>query len=194
MNLCAESTVNWFERWTRLAESRALSKQTLATSAATWGPPFDLPHDEVLESALIGSLQVEPDTIRALKFLRPEHFYSESHRRIFEAMQAVVVRDGAFDVTLLIHELMRNDWLVAIGGVSKVSRTVDGVEALGRQALYAAKVVELWRKRELISRLHSALIRACGDGTVDADELAAECIDACVQIVPAVAPASREEP
>lgn len=45
-------------------------------------PPSDLD----AEAAVLSAVMVDPNAIeKVIEFLKPEHFYSEAHRRIFEA-------------------------------------------------------------------------------------------------------------
>ena len=44
------------------------------------------PHDLDAEAAVLSAVMIDSMSLdKVLEFLKPEHFYSEAHRRIFEA-------------------------------------------------------------------------------------------------------------
>ena len=52
------------------------------------------PHDLDAEAAVLSAVMVDPLALdKVIEFLKPEHFYSEAHRRIFEAC-VELQRDG----------------------------------------------------------------------------------------------------
>jgi integrase len=63
-------------------------------------------------------------------FPRPEHFYSEAHRRIFEACLELRHASQPVDLVQVVTWLRSRDRLVQVGGVAYLTETLDASPAL----------------------------------------------------------------
>ena len=58
------------------------------------------------EMAVLGSMLLDSEAVAdALEILQPEHFYKESHQKIFDAIKTLVDRGQAVDIVTLSEEL-----------------------------------------------------------------------------------------
>lgn len=74
------------------------------------------------EEALLGSLLIDPDAIfDVAAFLRPEAFYREQNRWIYESILALSERRQAVDLITVTDELRRRDQLEEIGARQRSS-------------------------------------------------------------------------
>ena len=69
------------------------------------------------EMAVLGSMLLDAEAVTdALEILKPEHFYKESHQKIFAAMKNLADRGQAIDIITLSEELKKNNLLAQLGG------------------------------------------------------------------------------
>ncbi|GAF71132.1 unnamed protein product, partial [marine sediment metagenome] len=75
------------------------------------------PHDIEAEEAVIGSLLIDPDAIlKIAASLKPEDFFSETNRVIYQACLSIYQRPNeVINHITVAHELMREDKLEQIG-------------------------------------------------------------------------------
>ena len=86
------------------------------------------PHDTEAEEAVIGSLLIDPDAIlKVAVYLKPEDFFSETNRVIYQACLALYQRNEVINQITLAHELMRQDKLEQIGGAAFLSHLISNV-------------------------------------------------------------------
>lgn len=97
------------------------------------------------ERALLGALLLKPDAIHDVgDLIRPDSFYAEKHRLIFEAMLELSARAEPIDLLTLGERLNANGHLERIGTKSYLAELVTATPAPGNFAHYA----------DLVSRKH----------------------------------------
>src|SRR3989338_837248 len=80
------------------------------------------PHSLEAEMALLGSVMLRPDAIyEIMDLVRPESFYFEKHRVIFEAMLELFSKHQPIDFLSLSSRLEERNELERIGGKSFLS-------------------------------------------------------------------------
>ncbi len=109
------------------------------------------------EEALLGSLLIDPDAIfDVAAFLRPEAFYREQNRWIYESILALSERRQAVDLITVTDELRRRDQLEEIGGEA----TVIGLLSVVPTSIHAhnyAQIVESAALRRRMIQAASAI-------------------------------------
>src|SRR5215471_21413452 len=101
-----------------------------------------LPQNVEAEAGVLGSLLIDPDaTVQIADFLKPEDFYRETHRVIFEAVVDLYESGEPADLITLTDELQRRGKLEEIGGVSYVSSLANQVPTSANVEYYA-RIVE----------------------------------------------------
>lgn len=113
------------------------------------GPPP--PHDLDAEGATISAVLLDALAFpKVADFLRPEYFYSEAHRRIFEA--CIALRDLArpIDIVNVATWLRDHERLAQVGGMAYLTEVLNSAPAVTNVRSYAETVEGKWRGREAL--------------------------------------------
>ncbi len=110
------------------------------------------PHDLDAEAAVLSAIMLDTSAIdKVLEFLKPEHFYSEAHRRIFEAAIELRVVGQPVDVVQIGTWLKNRDRIAQIGGMSYLTELLNAAPAVANVAAYGRTIHEKFRVRQLIA-------------------------------------------
>lgn len=110
------------------------------------------PHDIEAEEAVIGSLLIDPDAIlKVAVSLKPEDFFSETNRVIYQACLTLYQRNEVINQITVAHELMRQDKLEQIGGAAFLSHLISSVPTSLHVEYYAQIVSDTAVMRRLIA-------------------------------------------
>jgi replicative DNA helicase len=126
---------------------------------------------------------------KALGILVPEKFYSESHRRIFEAIAALHVTGQPVDVVQVATWLRDRERLPQIGGMAYLTEVLNTAPAVANVEAYAETVSKKYQLRQMIvacQRITAQGYAGVGDAT--------DFIDGAEQAVFEVARASSTRP
>ncbi len=122
------------------------------------------PNDLDAEAAILSAVLIDPGAIdKVLEFLRAEHFYSEAHRRIFEAALELRERGQPVDYIQISSFLRDRDRLQQVGGMPFLTDLLNVAPALANVEAYARTVYEKSRVRQVIV----AAQRIAAEGYVD---------------------------
>lgn len=103
------------------------------------------------EQALLGSIMVRPESIHeVIDIIRPDSFYSEKHKAIFQAMLELLERSEPIDLLTLTQRLKDKGRLDAIGGRAYLADLVNQVPSAGNITHYANIVSTKHIMRSLI--------------------------------------------
>src|SRR4051812_38717206 len=84
------------------------------------------PQNMEAEQAVLGSMLIERAALeKAAEILKPEDFYRDVHRHIFEAMLALAARDEPADLITLQDELTSRGQFEAAGGFLYLQNLMD---------------------------------------------------------------------
>lgn len=141
-------------------------------------PPVDLD----AEAAVLSAVMLDPVAMgRVSDFLTPEMFYSESHRRIFEAAVYLREHGTAIDVQTVGSRLNETDRLRQVGGFGYLTEILDASPVVQNVRTHAVTVHERWRARQVIRLCQKA--EAEGYGTLpDVQRYASEVAEAAIDI------------
>jgi len=115
------------------------------------------PHDLDAEGAVLSAVMVDPSAFAKVKdFLLPEHFYSEAHRRIFEACVEMTSKDKPIDIIQVATWLRDHDRLKQVGGMAYMTEVLNSAPAVANVRAYAKTVYEKWRVRKFIHACQEA--------------------------------------
>jgi replicative DNA helicase len=112
------------------------------------------PHDLDAEAAVLSGAMLSPIALSAvIDVLRPEHFFSESHRRMYEALVALHTARTPIDIVTVMTELRSRGRLEQVGGRTYIQQVLDSAPALSPSHVrsYAETVIDHWRVREAIA-------------------------------------------
>jgi replicative DNA helicase len=109
------------------------------------------PHDLDAEAAVLSAVMVDPLALdKVNEFLRPEHFYSEAHRRIFEACAELSATGKPVDVVQVASWLRDHERLAQVGGMAYLTEVLNAAPAVANVAAYGRTIHEKYRVRQLI--------------------------------------------
>ncbi len=113
------------------------------------------------ERALLGALLLKPDVIHDVAdSIKPDSFYAERHRIIYEAMRELAERGEPIDMLTLSERLMANATLERAGGRAYIAELANSAPAPGNYSHYA----------DLVSRKH--IMRSLIDASYEITEAA----------------------
>lgn len=110
-------------------------------------PPFD----NEAEGAVLSAVMLDCLAIPKLDFLKPEHFYSEAHRRIYEAALELHAEGKAHDIVQVCTRLRDRKRIEQVGGVPYVTEILNAAPGVTNVRAYATTVYEKARIREAIA-------------------------------------------
>ena len=126
------------------------------------------PQNLEAEVAVLGAiLQDSEALLKAIDALRPDHFYKDAHRRIFDAALALFARNEPVDLITLTDELRRRGDLEAVGGGAALAALLEAVPTAANVA-YHARIV---RDKALLRHLIATATDLVGMGYEDAESV-----------------------
>src|SRR3954466_12984181 len=134
--------------------------------AATHEPPLPSPPDQVAgltapphnleaEMSVLGAILISDRTLYALVIeegLKPEDFYRERHRLIYDAMLRLYREGEPIDVLTVTEQLKQRGQLDDVGGESSVDALAGAVPSVANARRYA----QIVRENALMRRLLTA--------------------------------------
>jgi replicative DNA helicase len=110
------------------------------------------PHNLDAERAVLGAILLEGrETLpRVIEILRSPDFYTDAHRRIFEAMLRLFDRSQPVDLITLAEELRRTNDLELVGGHAALALLVEQASIAAHLMSYAVIVRDMATLRETI--------------------------------------------
>jgi len=129
------------------------------------------PQDLDAEQSVLGAMLLDREAVfRVMKILRPEDFYLESHRVIYQAMLELGDLGQPADLVTVTSLLRRNGSLEKAGGVSYVASLANLVPVAANAEHYAQIVGEKALLRSLI-QLATRIANLGYEGSEGADQL-----------------------
>lgn len=129
------------------------------------------PQAPELEQAVLGALMLEKNALTAvIEFLKPEHFYLESHVEIYRAIVDLFKGSEPVDMRTVVNQLRKNGKLELVGGAYYIAELTSRVSSAANIEYHARVVIERAIKRDLI-RIASGIHRDAYEDTTDVFEL-----------------------
>jgi replicative DNA helicase len=111
-----------------------------------------------LEDAVLGALMLEKNALNAVvEFLKPEHFYKESHKEIYDAIVTLFKESEPVDMRTVVNQLRKSGKLELIGGAYYIAELTAKVSSAANIEYHARVIIEMAIKRDLIqiaSQIH----------------------------------------
>ena len=124
------------------------------------------PQNIEAEQAVLGAMLIKKEAIvEAQEILRPDDFYREAHRLVFEAMCTLAAEDEAVDLVTLVERLKKTGQLDKVGGLPFITATANTVPTAAN-VVYHAKIV---REKADLRNLIDAATEIAGAAYEDAD-------------------------
>jgi replicative DNA helicase len=109
------------------------------------------PQNVESEIALLGSIMLRPETlVDIMDILRPDTFYADKHKTIFEAMMHLYEKREPIDLLTLSSKLREAGDLDRIGGMSYLTEMVNSVPSSSNAEHYAGIISKKHMMRKLI--------------------------------------------
>ncbi|MDP4593649.1 MAG: replicative DNA helicase, partial [Beijerinckiaceae bacterium] len=125
------------------------------------------PHNIEAEQALLGAIQVNNDAFdRVSDFLKPDHFFEELHRRIFEVM-AQLIRAGKVASPVTLKTFLGDEDLGGITVPQYLARLAGEATSIINAEDYGRTIYDLAMRRGLI-HIGEDIVNAAYDSPVDA--------------------------
>lgn len=121
------------------------------------------PHDLDAEAAVLSATMLDPSALDKVVELKPEHFYSEAHRRIFEACIELKQSGSPVDVVQVASWLKDRQRLAQVGGMPYLGQILDAAPVVANVAAYGAIIHEKFRIRQLILACQRVSAQGYGD-------------------------------
>ena len=122
------------------------------------------PHDLGAEAAVLSSVLLTPEAFdEVAEILKPEHFYSDANRRIYEAIFELERLQRAVDVVSVASYLKDKNRLQQIGGTAYLAQLTDATPYVANVETHARLIREKWRLRQVISVCQHVAAEGYGD-------------------------------
>lgn len=129
------------------------------------------PQAKDLEGAILGAIMLEKTAIdRVAEYLRPEHFYVDTHQKIFTAMLSIHSRHLPIDLLVTTEELRKMGEIENVGGDYYVSKLTNDVVSSANIEYHARIILEKWRKREMI-KIAGQLLTDAYEDQIDSQDI-----------------------
>ena len=124
-----------------------------------------------LEESILGALMLEKNALtNVVEFLRPEHFYSEQHKEIYQAITDLFTASEPVDMRTVVAQLRKNGKLELVGGAFYIAELTSKVSSAANIEYHSRIIIELAIKRELIN-ISSQIQQDAYEDTNDVFEL-----------------------
>jgi replicative DNA helicase len=109
------------------------------------------PNDIDAEASVLSSILVDPAALdKVADILHVEHFYSEAHRQIYEAILKVFERGQPIDFVIVATELRDRERLAQAGGISYLTETLNAAPVVANVRAYAQIISDKWVARQTL--------------------------------------------
>jgi replicative DNA helicase len=130
-----------------------------------------LPQNAEAERSVLGAILLDNHMLdSALDKIKPEDFFQDNHRHIFQQMIQLSEQRQAIDLVTLTEQLQRVGELEGVGGSAYIASLVDGVPRITNVDHYARIVKEKAVLRSVIHATHAIQQRAF-EADEDADTI-----------------------
>src|SRR3990172_5230594 len=120
----------------------------MATTPVERVPPQSLE----AEQSVLGSMLLERDAIaRVVELVRPEDFYRDAHRKIYEIVVELFERGEPADLVSVTERLRSKGQLDDMGGAAYVTALLNAVPTAANVEYYARLVVQKSMLRQMIA-------------------------------------------
>jgi replicative DNA helicase len=122
------------------------------------------PNDLDAEGAVLSAVLLSPDPFdRVQELLRPEHFYADANRRVFEAIVDLHASGRPVDIALVAGWLRDRNRLEQVGGTPYLAQLADATPAVAHVEAHARVIREKWRLRQIIATCQRFAAEGYGD-------------------------------
>ena len=129
------------------------------------------PQAKEVEEAVIGAIMLEKSAFDTVsEILKPECFYVESHKTIYQAMQSLQQKNNPIDLLTVVEELKFQEQLDVVGGAYFVTKLTNDVVSTANIEAHARIILQKFIQRELI-RISTEIIGDAYEDSTDVFDL-----------------------
>src|ERR1700690_2403722 len=141
----------------------------MATATTSLERP--MPQNMEAERSILGAILLDNNALNAaVEKLKPEDFFHDHHRRIYQQMLELGETQQPIDLVTLTDQLQRRGELESSGGALYIAKFMDGVHTVNNVEHYTRIVKEKSLLRALIHATHAIQQQAL-EGEEDADSI-----------------------
>jgi replicative DNA helicase len=123
-----------------------------------------LPNNLEAERSVLGAILLDDKAVLTVfETLKPQDFYLDRHRRVFDKMLQLMNNSRAIDLVTLKDELQRSNELESIGGAAYLAGLTDGLPRAINIEFYAEIIKEKSTLRRLIQLSNETMARSYQD-------------------------------
>jgi replicative DNA helicase len=160
------------------SQKRRKASSTDGASLIGRSPPYDL----TAEKAVLGCVLLNSDCLNELTLLlRPDDFYDDAHRILYQAMSGLYDSGKRVDIALLVNQLKSTDQFELIGGPPYLADLAHSIPNAAHAVYYA----EIVQSKAVVRRLIEAstkILQNAYDTTIEPKELLASAEQEIFQI------------
>ncbi len=109
------------------------------------------PQNIEAEESVLGAVLLDKDAIiQVADVLRPEYFYVEANRHVYDAMFQLYEKREPIDIITLTNQLKSQKLLKRVGGNAYLAKLANSVPTAAHAKHYAQIVKNMYTKREII--------------------------------------------
>ena len=124
-------------------------------------PPRVPPHNFEIEMGLLAALLANNRAFEIVgELLQPVHFADARHGKIYDAIAKIVARGGQANAATLRSYFDKDGELEDLGGTAYLARLQASAVSIVNTRDYAARLFDLWQRRELIDYARDVTERA----------------------------------
>jgi replicative DNA helicase len=129
------------------------------------------PQDLIAEQSVIGSMLLDKNAVvRAVEILRPDSFYRDAHRYIYETILELFDRGEPVDLVTVTDSLRKSGKLDAVGGSVYVADLLNSVPTSANVEYYAKIVEEKSTLRRMIEA-GTRIVAEAFEASEDVDQI-----------------------
>lgn len=126
------------------------------------------PQNIEAEQAVLGAMMIKKEAITEVQeILRPEDFYRETHRLVYQAMMDLQDKDEVVDLVTLAEQLRKTEQLDKVGGLPFLTQLANAVPTAAN-VTYHAKIV---REKAELRNLIDAATEIAGSAYEDSENV-----------------------
>ncbi|MBQ9212405.1 MAG: replicative DNA helicase, partial [Bacteroidales bacterium] len=129
------------------------------------------PHDVELEEVVLGAIMVEQGAeIDVFNILSADSFYTETHKKIYEAILQLSSAQQPIDLYTVIEQLSKNGTLEEVGGAYYVASLTEKVGSAAHLEFHSRILQQKYIQRQLI-KIATEIEDKSYDPTTDVDDI-----------------------
>ncbi len=121
------------------------------------------PHDLDAEAAVLSAVLIDPAAFDKVSELKAEWFYSERHRRIFEAVIELHAVGQAVDIVTVGSWLKSRERLGQVGGMGYLTEVLNAAPAVANVGAYGDTIADKYGARQIILTAQRVAATGYGD-------------------------------